>query len=369
MNAPRADQAGAGDDAYRVAGVDIAAGNRLVARLRELAAQASRPEVEGDLGGFAGLFRWPGPGGAGFLAAGADGVGTKVELARQVAARHPERAAAIYRDLGQDLVAMCANDVLCAGAAPLFFLDYVAAGKLDPDQVADLVGGVAGACREAGAALLGGETAEMPGVYVDGRFDLAGFCVGWVEAGRAEALRAGPRPGDIAVGLASSGLHSNGFSLVRKILNDVDTTGGILDSTPHGGRETLEETLLRPTRLYVRPVLEALGRFRIGGLAHITGGGLVDNPPRALRGGQTLALHASAWPEPPVFGWLREAGRLDTDGMRRTFNLGLGMILYVAPEEGDALRQFFIERGLPAYRVGRVEAAGDGSRAPEVAFT
>ncbi len=330
---------------YRDAGVDIDAGNALVERIKPAVRTTLRPEVLSGLGGFGGLFEMP----AGYrqpvLVAGTDGVGTKLKLALQMG-RHD--------GVGVDLVAMCVNDVIVPGAEPLFFLDYYATGQLDVDIAAAVVEGIALGCRQAGAALIGGETAELPGMYHDGDYDLAGFCVGVVER---EEIIDGSRvaPGDVILGLASSGPHSNGFSLIRRILDH----SGADAAQPGGGtwgNGTLAETLLAPTRIYVKPVLELLKQVPVSALAHITGGGLPENLPRVLPDGMRAVIDTASWDWPPVFGWLAEAGNVATQEMYRTFNCGMGMALLVpAQRAGDALA-ILEEAGETAWVAGRVEA-------------
>ncbi len=324
--------------AYRRAGVDLEAARDAVARIADLARSATRPEVVGGIGGFAGLFRLDG---GRLLVAATDGVGTKVELARQ---------ADRFDTVGIDLVAMCANDVVCTGAEPLFFLDYLATGRLDPAHAAQVVGGVAEGCRRAGCALLGGETAEHPGLFEEGRFDLAGFCVGIVEE---EALL-GPsrvREGDVLVGLASTGLHSNGFSLVRRLLED---RGMALTSTPDGLDRPLAQLLLEPTAIYVPAVLEAARGGLVRAAAHVTGGGLMENVPRALPEGLGAELDRSSWEIPPVFTFLTSLADMETEEAAWTFNLGLGMVLVVAPEAADAVVSALGTRETNAAVVGQV---------------
>lgn len=363
-----------GGRAYRAAGVDIDRANELVARYARSARRAGRPEVALGVGGFAGLFRWPGPDGPGFLAAGADGVGTKVALARQVARLHPREADEIYRGLGRDLVAMCVNDLACLGASPLFVLDYLAWGRLDPEAAALVVEGAADACLASGAALLGGETAEMPGTYADDGFDVAGAAVGWAPEAAALRMARGPEPGDVALGLAATGPHSNGFSLIRKILNDradsPEEAARLLDAPLEAGRdgaEPLWRALLRPTALYAQAVAALALRVRLRGAAHITGGGLVDNPPRPLRPGLAVEIREGSWPEPAIFAWLAREGRLSRAELRRTFNLGLGMVLYVDPQDLETARAALREAGVASYPVGQVVARG-ASDAPQVIF-
>lgn len=333
---------------YRAAGVDIEAGERAVELMRPAAESTRRPEVLGALGAFAGFFaldlgRYREP----VLVAGADGVGTKLRLAIELD-RHGS--------VGIDLVAMCVNDILVHGAEPLFFLDYLATGKLVPEKAAAIVAGIAAGCREAGCALLGGETAEMPGFYAREDYDLAGFAVGVVEK---EALLDGTavRVGDHLLGLASSGLHANGFSLARKVLLEV--AGYRLDTFLPALGCTLGEELLRPTRIYVRSVLPLARAGRIHGMAHITGGGLVQNLARILPPGTRAVLRRDTWPVPPIFTLIQQAGGVTPAEMARTFNLGLGLVLAVAPQEAEAVRQALTARGEKCYAVGEV-VAGDG---------
>lgn len=332
-------------DPYRRAGVDLDAASRAVDLIRDVAAGAARPEVVEGVGGFAGLFRL---GDGRLLAAATDGVGTKVEIARMVGR---------LDTVGIDLVAMCANDVVCTGAEPLFFLDYVATERVVPDQVAALVAGVAEGCRRAGCALLGGETAEHPGHLPPGRFDLAGFCVGLVD----EASVLGPHrvvEGDVLLGLASSGLHANGFSLIRKVLGE----GGLdLAETPEPLHRSLGEELLEPTAIYVRPVLEAARRGAVHAAAHVTGGGLVENVPRALPEGLGAELRLGAWEVPPVFELVQRAAGASDEDMRGIFNLGLGMVLAVPREREDEAIATLEAAGARVAVVGRV-MSGAGVR-------
>ena len=329
---------------YKAAGVDIGAGEALVRRIAPAAARTARPGADARLGGFGGFFDLRA---AGFrdpvLVAATDGVGTKLEIA-QALGRH--------RGVGIDLVAMCVNDLAAQGAEPLFFLDYFATGALDADAAAAVVEGIAEGCLAAGCALIGGETAEMPGFYPPGRYDLAGFAVGAVE--RERMKRPGARPGDIVLGLASDGLHANGFSLVRRIVEreGLDLSG----PSPFSG-DALGEALLRPTRLYVRPVLAALAEGGIRALAHITGGGLVENPPRGLPPGLAMRIDCTAWPLPPVFAWL--AGRVAPAELARTFNCGIGMTVAVDAERADALAACFEAAGETVFRIGGV-VEGEG---------
>jgi len=334
---------------YASAGVDIDEGDRMVSLIRDAVRSTRRPEVLGEIGGFAGFFRFPA---AKFrspvLVAGADGVGTKVKVAAM---------AGRFDTVGIDLVAMCVNDILVHGAEPLFFLDYYATGKLSAETGARIVRGVAAGCREAGCALLGGETAEMPSVYSRGEFDLAGFAVGAVDRARILTGR-GVRPGDLLVGLASTGLHSNGYSLARKIL--FQRMKKRIGSRMPGWECTVGEELLRPTRIYVRPVLSLLKRLRIRGMAHITGGGIPGNLPRSVPDGLVAAVERGSWPIPPVFETLRDAGRLPEAEAFRTFNMGIGWILIVRPSDGDAVLRHFRRAGLPSWRIGEIRRGKAG---------
>ncbi|MDW8124686.1 MAG: phosphoribosylformylglycinamidine cyclo-ligase [Geminicoccaceae bacterium] len=339
-------------DRYREAGVDIDRGNAFVARIAPLARSTRRAGSEAGLGGFGALFDLAA---CGFrdpvLVATTDGVGTKLLLALR---------AGRLEGVGVDLVAMCVNDLVVQGAEPLFFLDYLATGRLDLDQGEAVMRGIAAGCREAGCALVGGETAEMPGLYAPGQMDLAGFAVGAVE--RDEILpRPGIAPGDVILGLASSGVHANGFSLVRLILEERGL--GIDDPAPFAPGCTLAEALLEPTRIYVGSALAAVRAGGVKAMAHITGGGLVENLPRVLPEGVVARLDARAWPLPPVFAWLREAGKLRPLELARTFNAGLGLVLVVAPERASALRALLTARGESVVEAGRIEP---GSGRPRV---
>ena len=327
---------------YAEAGVDIEAGDALVDAIKPAAAATRRAGVMEGLGGFGALFD---PKAAGYddpvLVAATDGVGTKLRIAIDTGD---------LSGVGQDLVAMCVNDLVCQGAEPLFFLDYLATGRLEVGAAASVVEGIARACAASGCALIGGETAEMPGMYAEGDLDLAGFAVGAVE--RGEQLPRGVADGDVLLGLASDGLHSNGFSLVRRIAAEAGLTWE--SQSPFGGG-TLGATLLTPTRLYVRPVLAAM---RAGGLhaaAHVTGGGIDGNLPRVLPGGIGAVIDA-AWPRPPVFDWLSAEGEVLEDEMRRTFNCGLGMILVVEEGRAEALAALLEEEGETVTRLGRLRA-------------
>jgi len=333
---------------YAGVGVDIDAANRAVDLMREAVRRTFRPEVLGDIGGFGGLFAFPAakyreP----VLVAGTDGVGTKLRVAFLMD-RHDT--------VGIDLVAMCVNDILAQGAEPLFFLDYLAVGRLVPEKVAAIVAGVAEGCRQAGCALIGGETAEMPGFYAPDEYDLAGFAVGVVERSRLVDGRT-IRPGDVLVGLAAAGLHSNGFSLARRCFFDL--AGYRVDTYLPELACTVGEEMLRPTRIYVRPVLAALERFTIRGMAHVTGGGLTENVPRILPPGLLAVIDTRSWSVPPVFRLIQEIGRVAEAEMRRTFNMGIGFVLVVPEEEAREVQAFFAAAGQTASIIGRIEA-GEG---------
>jgi phosphoribosylformylglycinamidine cyclo-ligase len=327
---------------YKDAGVDIDAGDDLVEHIKPLARSTNRPGVLGGVGGFGGLFeidltRWPRP----VLVAGTDGVGTKLKLAIEL--DH-------YDTIGIDLVAMCANDVLVQGAEPLFFLDYYASGKLTVATAAAVIRGIAEGCRQAGAALLGGETAELPGMYAGKDFDLAGFCVGIVN--RDQIIDGtGIQPGDVILGLASSGPHSNGYSLIRRVL-DVSRTP--LESVWDGG--TLGAALLAPTRIYVRSLLALLADCPVRGLAHITGGGLPGNVVRVLPPAVDAVLHKAAWQRPAVFNWLQTEGNVPEDDLLRTFNCGIGMTVIVRAADADRARHLLEQSGESVTVIGDVTA-------------
>ena len=326
---------------YAEAGVDIAAGNALVDRIKPMAAGTARAGVTDALGGFGALFD---PRAAGFrdpvLVASTDGVGTKLRVAID---------SGRLSSVGIDLVAMCVNDLVCQGAEPLFFLDYFATGRLSVEEAARVIEGVAAGCREAGCALIGGETAEMPGLYAPGDFDLAGFSVGALE--RGTALPRGVAEGDLLLGLASSGVHSNGFSLVRRIVAEA---GLGWEAPAPFGDGTLAEALLTPTRIYVRPALEAIRQGGVCALAHITGGGLTENVPRVLPEGLGVEIRLDAWALPPVFRWLIAEGGLDQAEALRTFNCGIGMVLVVAPEAADPVAAALTAAGEKVARIGSV---------------
>ena len=340
---------------YKDAGVDIDEGERLVSLIKPIVRTTSRKEVLGDIGGFAGFFRFPSrkyreP----VLVAATDGAGTKVKVAA---------IARKFDTVGIDLVAMCVNDILVQGAEPLFFLDYYATGKLSAKDGAAVVSGVAEGCRQAGCALLGGETAEMPSVYAPGEFDLAGFAVGAVER-RKIITGKNIRPGNVLVGLASSGLHSNGYSLARKVVFEI-MKKRINDRVPDWGA-TVAEELLRPTKIYVRPILSFLRRRNILGMAHITGGGLSGNVPRSLPRGTSAFIDRSAWETPPVFRTLCEAARLPEDERYRTFNMGIGMVLVLNQKDADAAVAHFRKAKISASVIGEIRK---GTGEPKVVFS
>ncbi|NJO42379.1 MAG: phosphoribosylformylglycinamidine cyclo-ligase [Cyanobacteria bacterium CRU_2_1] len=333
---------------YREAGVDVEAGRAFVKRIRSLVESTHRPEVLGGLGGFSGFFQLPKGYQEPVLVSGTDGVGTKLKLAHQCD-RHDT--------VGIDLVAMCVNDVLTSGAEPLFFLDYMATGKLNADQLTQVIEGITEGCRRSGCALLGGETAEMPGFYQPGEYDLAGFCVGIVEK-RKIIDGSQVQVGDVAIGLASQGVHSNGFSLVRKI---IEATEHSLDDRPDSlCGKTLAEELLTPTRIYVKPVLAARQTdLAVHGMAHITGGGLPENLPRGLGTNQSIQINTNAWTVPPIFDWLAAQGQVDRAEMFNTFNMGIGFVLIVPPNQVDRTIQWFREQAIEAWAIGEV-IAGTG---------
>ena len=332
---------------YSDAGVDIDAGNLLVEMIKPAVKSTRRPGADSEIGGFGGLFDLKA---AGFsdpvLVAANDGVGTKLKIAIE-AAKHDT--------VGIDLVAMCVNDLVVQGAEPLFFLDYFATGALDPEEGATIVEGIAEGCRQAGCALIGGETAEMPGMYAEDDFDLAGFVVGAAERGRLLPDHDAMKAGDVLIGLASSGVHSNGFSLVRKVMEVAGLDWS--DPAPFEPGKTLGEAFLTPTRLYVKSCLPLIKSGLVKGLAHITGGGLVENPPRMMPDGLEARIDYSAWPLPPMFQWLAETGGIEVREMHRTFNCGVGMLLCVAPETADAALEALALTGERAMIVGQVETA------------
>lgn len=336
---------------YRAAGVDIDAGTRLVERIKPIARRTQRPGVLTGLGGFGALFELPsGRYQEPVLVSGTDGVGTKLKLAIETG---------IHSTIGIDLVAMCVNDIVVQGAEPLFFLDYYATGNLNVDTATQVIEGIGRGCELAGCALVGGETAEMPGLYTANDYDLAGFCVGVVEK---KKLIDGSRvaAGDVLIGLGSSGPHSNGYSLIRKIIEvaQANLKQPFEDST-------LGETLLAPTRIYVKSLLALIESVPVHALAHITGGGLLENLPRVMPDGTRAVVDSSAWPRPPVFDWLQQHGALEADEMYRTFNCGIGMVVCIAAQDMEATLQHLHQHGETAWHIGHIEAGTPGA-APHV---
>lgn len=340
---------------YKDAGVDIAAGNSFVNLIKPLVKATSRPEVLADIGGFGGLFslntaKYKNP----VLVSGTDGVGTKLKMAF-MADRHDT--------VGIDLVAMCVNDIIVQGAEPLFFLDYLATGKLLPEKAAEIVKGIAEGCKQAGCALIGGETAEMPGFYADGEYDVAGFTVGVVDRDSiidGSCIAVGNR----LIGIASSGLHSNGYSLARKLV--FDHMGLKIDSELPGTGASVADVMLTPTRIYVRSILNLLKDFSINGIAHITGGGLLENVPRVLPKGCVANIHLNSWQRPLLFDLLGDAGNVERDEMYRTFNMGIGMVLAVAENQAEDV--IYRLKGLneQAWIIGEVTACTAGNERVEL---
>ncbi len=336
---------------YKAAGVDVEAGYAAVKLMKEHTKSTFSERVLGDLGSFGGFFSVAGLGGQDpVMVAGTDGVGTKLKLAFVMD---------IHDTVGIDCVAMCVNDIVCQGAAPLIFLDYLATGKLVPEKAAQIVKGVAEGCRQAGCALIGGETAEMPGFYPEGEYDLAGFAVGLVDRPKIVDGR-GIQPGDALVGLSSTGVHSNGFSLVRRLVGE-DYAKLSAYSDELGS--SLGEALLTPTRIYVKTVLELLKQHSIKGMAHITGGGFIENIPRMLPEGCSAAIQLRSWEMPPVFPMLTSLGGLDTRSAYNTFNMGIGMVLAVPAQEAEAVAAAAKALGQPAFVIGEVV---EGSREVEL---
>ncbi|NVK42874.1 MAG: phosphoribosylformylglycinamidine cyclo-ligase [Oceanospirillaceae bacterium] len=336
---------------YKDAGVDIDAGNALVERIKGVAKRTARPEVLGGLGGFGALCEIP----AGYrqpvLVSGTDGVGTKLRLAMDLNK---------HDSIGIDLVAMCVNDLVVAGAEPLFFLDYYATGKLNVDTAADVVTGIGLGCEQAGAALVGGETAEMPGMYDGDDYDLAGFCVGVVEK---DEIIDGSRvqTGDNLIALASSGPHSNGYSLIRKIIEVSQA-----ELTQPMGDATLADALMAPTRIYVKPLLQLIKESQVNALSHITGGGLLENIPRVLPASAKAVINTGSWQLPPVFQWLQEQGNVEAREMYRTFNCGVGMVIAVPAERTDEALALLNGAGEQAWVIGQIENAADGEEQVEL---
>ena len=329
---------------YKDAGVDIDAGNALVERIKGVSKRTARPEVLGGLGGFGALCEIP----AGYkqpvLVSGTDGVGTKLKLAMDLG---------IHDTIGIDLVAMCVNDLVVAGAEPLFFLDYYATGALNVDTAADVVTGIGRGCELAGCALVGGETAEMPGMYEGEDYDLAGFCVGVVEKSEIiDGSKVGS--GDVLLGIGSNGPHSNGYSLIRKI---IEVSGANLTQAFAGS--TLGESLLAPTTIYVKPILELMKHVEVKALSHITGGGLLENIPRVLPKNCDAAIDTNSWEWPEVFHWLQEQGNVETEEMYRTFNCGVGMVICVGADDATQAQNSLASKGLKCWQIGDVVAGGN----------
>ncbi|KRB39837.1 MAG: phosphoribosylformylglycinamidine cyclo-ligase [Pseudomonadota bacterium] len=332
---------------YAQAGVDIDAGNDLIERIKPLAKATRRPGADAALGGFGALFDLKAAGYADpLLVSTTDGVGTKLKIAIDTDQ---------HDTVGIDLVAMCVNDLLAQGAEPLLFLDYFATGKLNVEEATRVVAGIAEGCKQAGAALVGGETAEMPGMYSEGDYDLAGFSVGAVERGAVLPTLDTQKPGDLLIGLASSGPHSNGYSLVRRV---VERSGLAWDApAPFAEGKTLAQALMAPTRIYIKSVLPQIKAGRIKGAAHITGGGLIENPPRAIAKGLEAKFDWEAWALPPVFQWLAEVGGISEHELRRTFNCGVGMMLIVSPENLPDVLDGLLHAGEEAFVCGELVAA------------
>jgi phosphoribosylformylglycinamidine cyclo-ligase len=330
-------------EAYKQAGVDIAAGNEAVERMKKHVSRTFRPEVLTGLGGFGGLFslnkdQYEEP----VLVSGTDGVGTKLKLAF---------AMDKHDTIGIDAVAMCVNDIVVSGAEPLFFLDYLACGKLVPEKIEAIVAGVAEGCVQAGCSLIGGETAEMPGMYQDGEYDIGGFSVGIVDRKKIVDGTA-IRPGDAVIGFASSGVHSNGFSLVRKLL--LEQKGYQLDQQVEGLNGTLGETLLTPTKIYVKSILGLMKQVEVKGMAHITGGGFLENIPRCLPEGVNVEIDYGSWPILPIFELMQRDGNISNNDMFRTFNMGIGMVLIVPEAQAQEALELAASLGEQAYLLGRV---------------
>ncbi len=325
---------------YRDSGVDIDTGNALVDRIKPHTKRTTRPEVMGGLGGFGGLMAIPEGYKQPILVSGTDGVGTKLKLAIE---------AQIYDTIGIDLVAMCVNDIIVTGAEPLFFLDYYATAKLDNDIAEAVIKGIADGCVQSGAALIGGETAEMPGMYAQGDFDLAGFSVGVVE--KSEILDPSDvKAGQVLLGLASTGPHSNGYSLIRKV---IEVSGASLSDDFDG--TTLGQALLAPTRIYVKAILEAIKKHKIHAVAHITGGGLTENLPRVMPDNSKGVINLKSWARPPVFEWLQKNGNIEDAEMLRTFNCGIGMVVVIDPSDVDAVQATFKNAGIENQVIGSIE--------------
>jgi len=337
---------------YKNAGVDIDAGNELVEQIKPAIKSTHRPEVLANIGGFGGLFalqakQYKQP----ILVSGTDGVGTKLRLAQRMN---------MHDTIGIDLVAMCVNDVIVQGAEPLFFLDYFATGKLSIQQAKAVIEGIAEGCRQSNAALIGGETAEMPSMYKDDEYDLAGFCVGVVEQDKlidGSAIRAG----DMIISLPSSGIHSNGFSLVNKVLETSNTS---LDKIFEDSEQnkTLGEVLLQPTIIYTKVVLDILSKIDLHGLCHITGGGLIENVPRVIPDGCSANIKTNSWERPTIFNWLQKTGQIDANEMLRVFNCGVGMLLFLAPEQAEQVIEISAQHNHGAKIIGEISATNSANK-------
>lgn len=328
---------------YRDAGVDIEAGDALVDKIKPFAKRTMRPEVMSSIGGFGSLFAMPEKFKEPVLVSGTDGVGTKLKLAFQLDK---------HDTVGIDLVAMSVNDILVQGAEPLFFLDYFACGKLSVDTAADVVKGIAQGCELSGCALVGGETAEMPGMYPDGEYDLAGFAVGCVDKSQIiDGTTIGE--GDVVLGLASSGAHSNGYSLIRKL---IDQSGIDMDADFHG--QPFRDVIMAPTKLYVKSVLALLAEMPIKGMAHITGGGITENIPRILPDGLMAEIQSGSWQLPPLFEWLQQQGNIANNELYKTFNCGIGMAVIINAAQADAAAAILKSHGETVYRIGQIRAQG-----------
>ncbi|MDC7700499.1 phosphoribosylformylglycinamidine cyclo-ligase [Vogesella indigofera] len=338
---------------YRDAGVDIDAGDALVENIKPFAKRTMRPEVLGGLGGFGALVEISKKYKEPVLVSGTDGVGTKLKLAFDWNQ---------HDTVGIDLVAMSVNDILVQGAEPLFFLDYFACGKLDVPQATDVIKGIAQGCEQAGCALIGGETAEMPGMYPVGEYDLAGFAVGVVEKSKVITGR-DIKPGDVVLGLKSNGVHSNGYSLVRKI---IDRAQPDLDAEFDGGK-TLRQAVIAPTRIYVKPLLALMEKLTVKGMAHITGGGITENTPRVLPENTVAQIDAGSWELPKLFQWLQAEGNVDAQEMYRTFNCGIGMVVIVDAADADAAAAFLTEQGETVSRIGVIRARNGDEHQTQVA--
>ena len=332
---------------YKDAGVDIDAGNQLVERIKSVAKATKRPEVTSNLGGFGAMFALPTGYKEPVLVSGTDGVGTKLRLAID---------AGIHDKVGIDLVAMCVNDLIVQGAEPLFFLDYYATGKLDIDVAASVITGIGEGCKLSNCSLIGGETAEMPGMYEGEDYDIAGFCVGIVEKSKViDGTKV--QAGDQLIGLASSGPHSNGYSLIRKI---IEVCGASLDDK--FGDETLADTLLEPTKIYVKSILELIKSVELKALSHITGGGLLENIPRVIPENACAHIDQSSWKMPEIFNWLKENGNVELMEMYKTFNCGVGMVLVVSSEELNTALSILNKLGEKAWHIGKIEEQSDGEQ-------